>query len=99
MTEVELLRTFQISPDGLRIETWPKGSTRHVDDATLAILIDAGACAIVERKAYQAAPENKGKTIKAESTITLSDTDPSGNKIYLKPKAKRGRGRPRKDKA
>jgi len=67
MTEVELLRTFQISPDGLRIETWPKGSTRHVDDATLAILIDAGACAIVERKtapenkAHSAAPENKAR--------------------------------------
>jgi len=61
MTEIELLRTFQISPDGIRIETWPKGSIRHVDDATLAILIAEGACAIVERKAYPAAPENKAK--------------------------------------
>jgi len=65
MTEVELLRTFQISPDGLRIETWPKGSIRHVDDATLAILIGEGLCAIVDRKAppenkaHGAAPENK----------------------------------------
>lgn len=59
MTEVELLRTFHISPDGLRVEAWPKGSTRMVDEATLRILISEGACAIVERKAYQAAPENK----------------------------------------
>lgn len=61
MTEVEILRNFPISPDGLRVETWPKGSVRHVDDATLAVLISEGACAIVERKAHGAAPENKGR--------------------------------------
>ena len=61
MTEVEILRNFQISPDGMRVETWPKGSIRQVDDVTLRILIGEGACAIVERKAYDAAPENKAK--------------------------------------
>ena len=64
MTEVELLRRFQISPDGIRVETWPKGSTRFVDDATLALLIQCGACAIVERKAHMGAPENKAKPMK-----------------------------------
>lgn len=59
MTEVEMLQAFQISPDGIRVETWPKGSVRMVDDATLAILIGEGVCALVERKAYGAAPENK----------------------------------------
>ncbi len=67
MTEVELLRAFQISPNGIRIETWPKGSRKHVDDATLRILISEGACAIVDRKtppenkAFEAAPENKAR--------------------------------------
>lgn len=70
MTEVEILRTFHISPDGIRVETWPKGSVRHVDDATLRILISEGACAIVDRKtppqnkALDAAPENKAQPIK-----------------------------------
>lgn len=59
MTEVELLQSFQISPDGIRVETWPKGSTQFVDEATLRILISEGACAIVDRKAHMAAPENK----------------------------------------
>ena len=61
MTEVELLDNFHISPDGIRVETWPKGSTRYVDDATLRLLIEAGACAIVDRKAHAAAPENKSR--------------------------------------
>jgi hypothetical protein len=59
MTEIEMMRTFQISLDGIRIETWPKGSTHRVSDDVLRILIAEGACAIVERKAYNAAPENK----------------------------------------
>lgn len=67
MTEVELLRNFPISPDGIRVETWPKGSVRQVDDATLRILISEGACAIVDRKTppqnkmHDAAPENKAR--------------------------------------
>lgn len=61
MTEIEMLISFPISPDGIRVETWPKGSTRFVDDATLRILIGEGACAIVERKAHMAAPENKAR--------------------------------------
>lgn len=61
MTEVEILRNFPISPDGIRVETWAKGSIRRVDDDTLRVLISEGACAIVDRKAYDAAPENKAK--------------------------------------
>ena len=60
MTKVKILRNFPISPDGLRVETWPAGSERDVDDATMAILIDAGACEIVT-KAMAAAPENKAR--------------------------------------
>ena len=59
MTEIELLRTFSIAPDGIRVEVWPRGSVRMVDDNTLAILIGEGACRIVENKAHFAAPENK----------------------------------------
>ena len=61
MTEVELLQDFPISLDGLRTELWPKGCTKMVDDHVLRILIGEGACAIVERQAFDAAPENKAK--------------------------------------
>jgi len=61
MTPVKILRNFPISPDGIRVETWAAGSTRDVDDATLALLISEGACEIVEVKAYTAAPENKSR--------------------------------------
>lgn len=58
MVKVKLLRDFHISPDGIRVERWPAGSERDVDDATLAILISEGACEI---KAAPAAPENKAR--------------------------------------
>lgn len=60
MTKVKILRNFQISPDGLRVETWQAGSERDVDDVTLALLISEGACEIAT-KAMAAAPENKAK--------------------------------------
>lgn len=59
MTEIELMRDFPISLDGLRVEIWPRGSQRAVSDEILAILIGEGACRIVENKAHVAAPENK----------------------------------------
>jgi hypothetical protein len=58
MTRIKILRTFQISLDGLTVQTWGPGTERDVDDATLAILIGEGACEIVT-KAHGAAPENK----------------------------------------
>lgn len=58
MTRIKILRTFQISLDGLTVQTWGPGTERDVDDATLAILIGEGACEIVT-KAHAAAPENK----------------------------------------
>lgn len=61
MTKVELLRTFQISLDGLTVQAWPKGCTRIVSDDILRILISEGACAIVENKAHDAAPGNKSR--------------------------------------
>lgn len=61
MTRVLILRNFPISPDGIRVETWQAGTERDVDDATLEILIGEGAVELVENKAMQAAPENKGK--------------------------------------
>ncbi len=54
MTEVELLKTFRISPDGLRVETWPKGARKVVNDRVLAIMIECGVAQLVEH-----APENK----------------------------------------
>ena len=60
MTKVKILRNFPISLDGINVQTWQSGSERDVDDATLAILIGEGACKIMT-KAYEAAPENKGK--------------------------------------
>lgn len=61
MTPVRILSDFRISFDGIRIEFWPAGSERSVDDATLQILIGEGACEIIETKAHGAAPENKAK--------------------------------------
>ena len=58
MTRIKILRTFQISLDGLTVQTWGPETERDVDDATLAILIGEGACEIVT-KAHEAAPENK----------------------------------------
>lgn len=61
MTPVKILRNFRISLDGIRVETWPEGSERSVDDATLDLLIAEGACEIIETKAHVAAPENKAR--------------------------------------
>jgi hypothetical protein len=61
MTNIELLRDFRIAPDGIRVEIWRRGTTRHVDDATLAILISEGACAIVETQVYSPVQETKAR--------------------------------------
>jgi hypothetical protein len=59
-TEIKMLRTAPVSPNGLLVQSWVEGSTHHVEDDLLRILIDAGACEIVN-KAISAAPENKAK--------------------------------------
>lgn len=59
MTRVKILRRFPYSPDGLRVETWAEGSERDVPDSVLRLLIDEGACEILENKALAGAPENK----------------------------------------
>lgn len=63
MTKVKILRHFPYSPDGIRVERWPANSVRVVDDVALAILIDEGACEILENKAIMGAPENKGGNV------------------------------------
>lgn len=60
MTEIKMLRTLPVAPDGITVQTWVMGSTHQVSDDLLRILIDAGACEIVT-KAIAAAPENKAK--------------------------------------
>lgn len=60
MTEIKMLRTMPVSPNGITVETWAEGSVHNVDNNLLGILIDAAACEIVT-KAVQAAPENKAK--------------------------------------
>jgi len=85
MTEIEMLKTMSVSPDGLRVETWAKGSIHRVGDDLLRNLIADGAVAIVERKAEVAAPENKAHMAAPKNKAT--------------PKAKRKPGRPRKAKA
>jgi hypothetical protein len=59
MTPVRILHTTRIAPDGIHVVTWAAGSERSVTDDILAVLIELGACEIVEAKAYIAAPENK----------------------------------------
>ena len=63
MTEIKMLRTLPVSPNGLSVELWSDGSVHRVDDNMLHILIDAGACEIVT-KAMPAAPENKSRKSK-----------------------------------
>lgn len=60
MTQIKMVRTLPVSPDGITVQTWVEGSTHQVSDDLLRILIDAGACEIVT-KAVAAAPENKAK--------------------------------------
>ena len=60
MTEIKMVRTLPVAPDGITVQTWVEGSTHQVSDDLLRILIDAGACEIVT-KAVSAAPENKAK--------------------------------------
>lgn len=64
MTKIEMLETRPVSVDGLRVETWPKGSRHIVSDDLLRGLIQSGAVAIVEDKAIHAAPENKAAPVK-----------------------------------
>ena len=59
MTPVRILRNTPIAPDGIHVVTWAAGSERSVPDDILAVLIELGACEIVETKAHTAAPENK----------------------------------------
>lgn len=60
MTEVKMIRTLPVAPDGLSVQTWVAGSVHDVSDDLLGVLIDAGAIEIVT-KAVSAAPENKAK--------------------------------------
>jgi hypothetical protein len=60
MTQIKMVRTLPVAPDGITVQTWVEGSTHQVSDDLLRILIDAGACEIVT-KAVLAAPENKAK--------------------------------------
>ena len=64
MTEIKMLRTVPVSPNGLIVETWQAGSTHIVSDSLLGALINMGACEIMENKAHLAAPENKAEPIK-----------------------------------
>ena len=67
MTEIEMMRDFPISPNGIRVEIWRKGTTRHVSDRVLRILISEGACAIVERGGvYNPVQETKTKPRKGK---------------------------------
>jgi hypothetical protein len=62
-TEIKMLRTVPVSPNGLIVETWQAGSVHIVSDDLLRALINMGACEIAT-KAMAAAPENKAEPIK-----------------------------------
>ena len=61
MTLVRILHTTRIAPDGIHVVTWAAGSEHSVPDSILAVLIELGACEIVETKAHIAAPEIKAE--------------------------------------
>ena len=61
LTHIRMLKSFWISPDGLRVEHWRIGTEREIDDETLRLLINEGVCEIVDNKAVKAAPENKSR--------------------------------------
>ena len=64
MTKIEMLETKPVSVDGMRVQTWIKGSRHMVDDDLLRGLILSGSVALVEDIAIQAAPENKAVPMK-----------------------------------
>lgn len=64
MTKIEMLETRPVSVDGLRVETWAKGTRHIVSDDLLRGLIQSGAVVLVEDKAIDAAPENKAAPVK-----------------------------------
>lgn len=64
MTKIEMLETKPVSVDGIRVQTWLKGSRHMVDDDLLRGLILSGSVALVEDIAIQAAPENKAAPMK-----------------------------------
>lgn len=66
MTKIEMLETRPVSVDGLRVETWVKGSRHIVSDDLLRGLIQSGAVALVEDKAVHMAPENKAEPMKRQ---------------------------------
>jgi len=68
MTRIKILRTFRIALDGITVQTWHPGMERDVDDSTLALLIDQGACEIVT-KAHDGAPENKTRKPKKPKLV------------------------------
>lgn len=77
MTEIEMMRDFPISPDGLRVEIWRRGSQRYVSDDVLRILINEGACAIVERQSvYTPVQETKAKPIGVWEGVTETKNGP-----------------------
>lgn len=61
MTPIKILRNFPISLDGISVQVWPAGSRQVVTDDILTLLINEGACEIVENKALAGAPENKAR--------------------------------------
>ena len=73
MTKIEMLETRPVSVDGLRVETWVKGSRHVVADDLLRGLIQSGVVALVEDKAVHAAPENKAAPMKRKQRSAKHD--------------------------
>lgn len=55
--KIRMLEARPVSPNGIVTMHWPKDSEHMVDDGLLEILIDAGACELVEDKDLKPALE------------------------------------------
>lgn len=67
MTKIKMLDTVPVSPTGLKTVVWAKGSIQHPNDDLLKVLIDIGACEIIEDKAEKPVLETGMTVVKAKA--------------------------------
>ena len=64
MTKIRMLKTVPVSPTGLVTARWAEGTIQHAGDDLLSVLIDMGACELVEDKAERPKLETSEPVVK-----------------------------------
>lgn len=63
---VKILETVPVAPDGRRVVWYRRGAICDVSDGVLKMLINLGACELVQNKAITSVAETKGKKRRAK---------------------------------